>query len=226
VLSAAVAALAFLTFLASGPPARAEVVFTSSGTIQTFNLTSDGTTVTVTFPDIELLDNVNGHPIPDILTMYTDPFHLTILSKTNLGGGTWVMSFSSDVGLKSVNPAGPSADFSYTLDTGAGFGQIADAFTITGPELLLVNGLAPAYDFSPYFAGGTLTFAMTSTSRSNQGSGSFADLIANGGTAQGTIAFSEVAAAAVPEPGALVLAAAAGLFTAGGWFVRRRPALA
>jgi hypothetical protein len=207
---------------AAATPARAEVVFTNSGTIQTFNLTSNGTTVTLTFPDAEFLNNVNGHPIPDVPATFTDPLVLTILSSTNLGGGTRVFTFSSDTDLKIFGTTGgPTATFSYTMTTGGGFGITPDAFTVTGPEILLTNGLAPDLDFSPFFNGGTLTFALTATSRSNQGSGSLADLIALGGTASGSIAFSEIAAAAaVPEPASWTLLGLAGL--AGGWYVRRR----
>jgi hypothetical protein len=189
------------------------IVQTDSGSQGGFTLTSDGTHVSIGLTGTgEFISNINGIPqagAGHVPVTFTSQLNLLLTSKTSLGNGSWNFTFVPTGQVETIGastPGGRSTSLMYMMETGNGSASAANVFSVHGPSNLLTQG-ASAYDFSPFNdPSASMALTLTATARSNAGQGTFADLIADGGTVWGgSSTFSQLAPLPMPEPTTAVL---------------------
>lgn len=121
-------------------------------------------------------------------------------SSVSDGHTTYSMDSRSDAVKNIFGPGGTTAQFQLFLTFAVVNNSDPDAVVLHGTEVLLQDQIGDAYDFSPFSSGGRFTLILTAPGAN------FNTLLTSGGEAQvsGTITQT-----AVPEPGTLLLFAAA-----------------
>jgi len=223
IFTALLCGLGLLNF-GSAAQAGPIIVQTDSGTIGNFSLTSTGGiggVVHVDFTGTEQLTNVNGSAIVPLAATFTTPVDLTISTSTVMGT-LITLDFAANANTKTFTEAGSTAALNYSLAMGQGTTSLPDFFNISGPVTLAANGTV-SYDFSQFLTPGAVN-NVTLTATSLSGGTSLAAIVANGGSASGSAAFSELSLQAqqgsVPEPSTLLMLTSAAVV--GGLYAQRR----
>jgi hypothetical protein len=174
----------------------------------------------------------NGAPVPggDVFTQTPNGGDLTITGSTTVGNLTTYTFAGAPIEKDLLFPLGGKAVFMFSITQGVVDSTTpitANTLTLTGTETLVSN-TNTMFDFSPFLAGGTIQLVLTANLANT--AGDYNGLLTVGGiaigggteddlTAGGT--FSQVAAAAIPEPTSLALFGVGTLGLAG-WRLRRK----
>jgi hypothetical protein len=176
----------------------APVSVTEDGGTYSWSLVSNGAgLVTITYSNVFLTEVNSTAVTPNIVSSFAKE---TIASTTvTLGPPVYTFSWLA-LSTKTFGPtAGSQAELTYGL-VGPGNAVATDGFLNVTAFLPAGNPLLnalPGYDFSPYKNGGSMTMTYTKVNTN------IGNVIANGGTLNGTGGFTEIAT--VPEPASLAL---------------------
>lgn len=208
--------IAAIIVMASTSKVTAVPIYTIDGTINSFNLSSNGVTFTLSFgvsqvtmhnggviaPIPTTFDSITGNAIPIGVSAGLTHYQLTSPAgnddKTITQGGSATFDFSGLV--FSVVNAFPNIAF------------------INGNDVLTSN--TTAIDYSPFSFGGLVSITLNA----NPASSNFNSVIAtNGGGAAGSASFSQAAVdPVVPEPSTFVMVSMFVALFGGGLLLRRR----
>ncbi len=180
---------------------RAEVIVNSdSGTIGTFDLTNNGGgSLTLLFDGTELLTNINGATVGP----FTADFAATIpLTFSSIGSHDYLIT-SGTLTKTFTDANGGTASLHYDLTTAETGTLLPDDANLGGKILGLVSNGFSGFDFSGL--NGTQNFALTATAYGGGASTMDTVFTTTGGTAHGSVAFSE-SALKTPVPSTLVMA--------------------